>query len=77
MIFECNSVLELLFKKQIECQDDILRCDQRDAGFVQYLLSVYCFKDRDILNTCRRHDAENGIFDYCIESRLIAKVKTQ
>ena len=47
MVFECYSVLELLFKKQIGCQDDVLRRDQRDAEFVQDLLSVNCFKERD------------------------------
>ncbi len=47
MVIECYSFLELLFKKQIGRQDDVLRRDQRDAEFVQYLLSVNCFKECD------------------------------
>ena len=47
MVFECYSFLELLSKKQIGCQDDVLRRDQRDAEFVQYLLSVNSLKERD------------------------------
>ena len=47
MVFECYLVLELLFKKQIRRQDDILRRDQRDTEFLQDLLSVNCFKERD------------------------------
>ena len=47
MVFECYSALELLFKKQIWRQDDVLRGDQRNAEFVQDLLSVNCFKEGD------------------------------
>ena len=47
MVFECYLFLELLSKKQIGRQDDVLRHDQRDAEFVQDLLSVNCFKEGD------------------------------
>ena len=47
MVFECYLFLELLFKKQIGRQDDVLRGDQRDVEFVQNLLSVNCLKERD------------------------------
>ena len=47
MVFECYLVLELLFKKQIWRQDDVLRRNQRNAEFVQDLLSVNRFKEGD------------------------------